>query len=75
METGQGIEARTGRKLKGPDDCGVVSCDHRATHIYRRPDETDCSGFRVMRLCEMHTEGALEINSGIGKVSRIRRRA
>lgn len=69
------IEKRLGRKLKGLDDCMVVSCKARATHVYRRPDEMDCSGYRVSRLCASHAEGASRINSGIGTITPITRRS
>lgn len=66
------IEAKTGRKLKGPDDCAVASCSERAAFVYRRPDEMDCSGLKVMRLCADHAEGARRINGGVGSIERIR---
>ncbi len=66
------IEARIGRRLKGPDDCAVASCERRASGVYRMPDETDCSGYGVLRLCAVHVEGARRIYNGIGAVTRLR---
>jgi hypothetical protein len=74
-EIGRDIERLTGRKLKGPDDCAVASCENRASHVYWRPDEMDCSGHKVMRLCAAHAEGARRINGGTGTVTPIRGRS